>query len=400
VRGAACLLAVALVTGCARRDADDTVVLWHSQSGAERKALEEAAARFNESGPGPRLALVSVPHEAFADKLSSAIPNGNGPDLFIFAHDRIGDWQSAGLIEPLEYFVDEALADRFATFALSAMAYDGSLYGLPLAVKSLALFYRTDQIATPPRTTDELVAIGRGRTDRPAGRWGLVYENTDLYGHAPWLHGFGGRVFADDGRLTLASPEADSALRFARALGGPGGIVPPEVQGALVATLFNEGRAAMAITGPWFVADIRPSVPWAVTSLPVVSATGLPAAPFLTAEGVHMSARARDKAAAFAALAWLADDAAALARARARQVVPNRAAYRDGEVARDAVLAAFRAQLEHTVPMPATPEMRMVWTPYETALQRVIEQGADPAAVLATTQEEVAGYIAGGRDAP
>ena len=154
----------------------------------------------------------------------------------------------------------------------------------------------------------------------------------------------------------------------------------------------------MAITGPWFIADIRAGVPWAVTSLPVVSATGRAAAPFLGAEGVLMSARARDKLAAFRVMAYLAGDASAAHRARrARQVVPNLAAYDEPDIGGDPVLAAFRAQLDETVPMPATPEMRMVWTPYKTALQKVIEQGADPAAVLAATEAEVRGYIQGAR---
>ena len=86
------------------------------------------------------------------------------------------------------------------------MAYHGSLWGLPLAVKSLALFYRTDLVAEPPRTTDELVALAPKMTARHG--FALAYANVDLYGHAPWLHGFGGRVLADDGSLAIATPEA------------------------------------------------------------------------------------------------------------------------------------------------------------------------------------------------
>ncbi|RMH40089.1 MAG: extracellular solute-binding protein [Deltaproteobacteria bacterium] len=382
---------------CAPRDADDAVVLWHSYTGAERDALDALARAFN-ADHDVKLRVVAVPYDAFADKITNAIPNGNGPDLVIFAHDRIGDWVAGGLIEPIEYFVDDELADRFAYDALAAMAYRGSLYGLPLAVKSIALFYRTDLVAEPPRTTDELLAVGRALTDRRAGRFGLVYENADLYGHAAWLHGFGGEVFDADGRLAIATPAAAAALAFARTLGGPDGIVPPGTTNTMVATLFNEGKAAMAMSGPWFLADIRAGVPWAVTSLPIVSATGRPAAPFLGAEGVLMSSRARDKRAAFEVMAYLTSDAAAIARARsARQVVPNRAAYDEPDIGGDPVLAAFRAQLAHSVPMPATPDMRVVWTPYKTGLQRVIEQGADPDEVLRDVEREVRGYLAGAR---
>lgn len=371
-----------------------SIVLWHSYSGDERAVLEDLVTDFNAGSQTIHVTVVAVPYDAFADKITNSIPNGNGPDLFIFAHDRIGDWKATGLLEPVEYFVDEQLADGYAYDALAAMAYDRSLYGLPMAVKSVALFYRTDLVAVPPSTTDDLLEASRALRDD--GIWGLVYENIDLYGHAPWLHGFGGGVAITSGTLQIATPEAEAALRFARELGGKSGIVPPEVNGAMVATLFNEGKAAMAISGPWFIGDIRDDVDWGVTTLPVVSPTGQPAAPFLGAEGVLMSSRSRDKEAAFEVMTFLAGDESATTRARrARQVVPNLAPYDQPDIGGDKVLAAFRRQLEHTVPMPASPEMRMVWTPYKTAIHKVVEQNTEPSAALAAAQREIQGYIDG-----
>jgi maltose-binding protein MalE len=392
-------LAVAAVAalglgGC--RDAADgrAVVLWHTYSGDERAALEESVRAIEAADPSRRIALVAVPYEAFADKVTNAIPNGNGPDLFVFAHDRIGDWVASGLLEPVEYYVDDALADRYAGEALAALAYRGSLYGLPLAVKSLALYYRTDLVSAPPTTTDELLALGRSLTG--GGRYGLVYKNTDLYGHAPWLFGFGGRLFDEAGAVDLDGHAAIEAARFARSLTGAGGIVPPDVDGAAVATLFGAGRAAMAISGPWLAGELEPGVPWAVTTLPEVSATGLPARPFLGAEGVLMSSRARDKDAAFAVMAALASDEAALLRARrARQVVASTAAYLAADGGGDPVLATFRRQADLAVIMPASPEMRMVWTPYETALQAIVAQGARPDDALGAAEREVIGYLRG-----
>jgi maltose-binding protein MalE len=389
----AAVAALILVTAACggRTEDDETVVLWHAYQGDERAALEATIDDFNARSHGTRIKPVSVAYDAFADKISNAIPNGNGPDLFIFAHDRLGDWVAGGLVEPVEYYVDEEMADRYAYDALAAMAYDGSLYGLPLAVKSVALFYRTDLVDAPPTDTDELYAWARDHR----GTYALVYQNTDLYGHAAWLHGFGGSVLDDDDRPALAATDSVRAARFARAL-VDAGVSPRETNAPMVATLFNEGKAAMAISGPWFIADIASDVPWGVTILPVVSETGRRAAPFLGAEGVLMSARARDKDRAFAAMSALVADRAAIARARgAKQVVPNLAAYREPDIGADKVLSAFRAQLEHTVPMPATPAMRMVWTPYKTALQAIVARGADPESSLGGAAGEIATYIDG-----
>lgn len=371
--------------GCERRDA--AVTLWHAYDGAERAALEEVARTWNADHPEQRVRVVAVPYDAFADKITSAIPNGNGPDLFIYAHDRLGDWVAAGLVEPVDFWIDRSIAARYAKDALGAMAYQGELWGLPLAVKSLALYVRTDLVERAPATTDELLAMAPALRRR--GIHPLAYPVADLYGHAPWLHGFGGAALDADGQPAIASPEAIAAAAFVRELVVKE-VVPRDADAPTVATLFNEGKAAMVMSGPWFQGDINAGVRWQVTTLPVVSATGRPAAPYLGAEGVMMSARAGDKDAAIAVMLALAGDASAAMRAeRARQLVPNLA------VAGEPSLDGFRRQLEHTVPMPAAPTMRAVWTPYKNALASIVAGDASPASALGRAAGEVATYARG-----
>jgi len=378
------LLLAALVACSAPRGSE--VVLWHSYTGAERTALEETAERWNQAHADKPLTLVYVPDEVIGDKLSSAIPRGNGPDLFIRAHDRIGNWVDAGVLEPIEFWVDDARANRFTDQALGAMAYKDSLYGLPLALKSLVLFYRTDMLAAPPATTDELVAM------KHDDRYVLAYANIDLYGHAAWLHGFGGRVMDDDGNLEIASPEAAHAMEFARALVTKH-IIPADAQDPQAQAMFNDGTAPMVLQGPWFIPNIGKDVPWKIATLPVVSATGKPAAPFLTVEGVLMSARAHDKDAAFAVMEELTSDADAIVRARAaRQVVANRAAWDAPEIANDPVLTMLRAQVANTVTTPKVKSMRSVWNPYRTALGEVLAGRAEPGPQLLSVENQVKGY--------
>jgi len=87
-------IVVALLVGCSAPK--DGVVLWHAYNDRERAALEHVAAEWNEAHPDTPLTLVQVPYDAFADKITSAVPNGNGPDLFVYSQDRIADWAAAG----------------------------------------------------------------------------------------------------------------------------------------------------------------------------------------------------------------------------------------------------------------------------------------------------------------
>lgn len=420
----AAALAALVGSACGRRVSPNTVVLWHSYRGAERQALDKLVHAFNTQErerahrrPGyrpTRVRLLQISFENLPNKVTNAVPRGNGPDLFIFAHDRLGDWVHKDLVEPLGYWVGPAEAKRFLPKTLRAFASGGRLYGLPLAYKSVALFYHTDLIGRdPPATTADLVARGR-RFMRARGRgyYGLVYEATDTYFHAPWLFGFGGRFLTpcDAGerapgrcggaKMPIASPAAVRALRFARGLAGRGGITPHEVNGQLVTSLFISKRAAMAITGPWFLSDLqtagrRRALRYRVAPLPRISeAGGRPAAPLLTVEGIFLSRRSRHKARAFRVMAALTSDRAARLRVRlARQLPANVAVDRLVSSPQSSLhspaLAAFRRQLETAHLTPATPLMRVVWQPYKQALAAAIARGEDPKASLEKAAREI-----------
>ena len=53
----------------------------------------------------------------------------------------------------------------------------------------------------------------------------------------------------------------------------------------LIASLFNEGKAAMVFNGPWFIGEISPSVDFGLAVLPVLDEAGKkPMRPWLTIE--------------------------------------------------------------------------------------------------------------------
>ncbi len=360
------------------------VTLWHSYRAQEAEALQALADAFNRSQSRYALTLLAIPYDAMAAKVSAAIPRGHGPDLFIFAHERLGGWAEAGLLAPAA-----SLPDVFLPGMAEALAWRGRQLGLPLAFKTLALFYNRALVASPPRTTDELLALAPALSDPAAGRFALAYQSGDFYYHVPWLLGFGGAIFDPAGRPELDTPGAVASLRFVARLARRG-FIPQEASSALVTQLFAQGKAALAVNGPWFVGELPPAgLPWAVAPLPIVSATGQPARPFLTVEALFRSARAPDPEGARAAADFLVSDASALARARtARQLVANRAAYEDPEVASDPVLTAFRAAARDAVPMSSSPAMELLWEPAQTALRAAL-RGDDPAAALAAGERQL-----------
>ncbi len=101
-------------------------MLWHAHQGAGVEALVRAAARWN-TGIDHPLELVGMPFQRLRRQAEAPDPRGNGPDLFIYPQDRIGDWADAGVLEPIEFWLDDTRADRFSPAAFESMAYRGSL---------------------------------------------------------------------------------------------------------------------------------------------------------------------------------------------------------------------------------------------------------------------------------
>jgi arabinogalactan oligomer/maltooligosaccharide transport system substrate-binding protein len=352
------LLAVALSASAETT----TFRLWHSFRGDEEKGLRIVVEAFNLQHDD-RIELIARQGDTLIEEIERAMPTGRGPDLFIWAHDKIGPWAERGLIAPIDGLLDEAGRAEYLGNCLEAMRLRGKTWGLPFAFETLIVYYNKALVAEPPRTTTAMIEAGRKISNRAEDRWGLVYERGNLYYHAMWLHGFGGRVFDADGRITLFAPELARSLEFARDLATIHGIVPDTVDWNRQMTLFNEGRAGILISGPWAFGSIdRRRVDLGIAPLPVIEATGEPAMPFLGVKGVFISARTRNRAAAFRAARFLASGyAGQVMNLMAGYLPANKAAYNYPAVASDPVTARFKEQALFAVPMPAIPAMARVW---------------------------------------
>jgi arabinogalactan oligomer / maltooligosaccharide transport system substrate-binding protein len=387
-------LLLGFAAGAAR--AQKEIVIWHGYRGAEKTAFEKVVELFNRAKAGSiKATTLAVPYDAFADKITAAVPRGKGPDVFIFAQDRLGGWVAAGnTIEPIDFFLDAATKGRFLSTTMQAMTYQGNVYGLPLNYKVITLIYNKKLLKTPPKTTGELARVAKQLTNAAAGRFGLAYWYSDFYYHAALMNGFGGGVFAGR-KPTLDSPQNVASLELLVKWLNQG-FMPAEPSTALITSLFNEGKAAMVFSGPWFLGEVAKGVDYGLAPLPTIDeAGGKPMRPWMTVEGVYIAAPSKNKDAAYEFVKYVTDAPAAKVLAvEGRQTPANKLAYADPQVANDPVLKAFRQQVDIAVPMPNLPEMTMVWSPATTAMGTIAKRAATPKAALEVAQREVVERIA------
>src|SRR5437763_65953 len=191
------------------------IVVWHAYRAGEKSALEKVAAAYNSSHPSTKVSTLAVPYDAFADKISAAVPRGKGPDVFIYAQDRLGGWSEAGnTVEPIDFFLDPETKARFIPTTMEAMTYKGTVYGLPLNYKCITLIYNKKLVSAPPKDSNELVAIAKKLTDKGAGRFGLAYAYSDYYYHAALQNAFGGYVFEGGAKPAINHPANAKAHEY------------------------------------------------------------------------------------------------------------------------------------------------------------------------------------------
>lgn len=366
------LLAALFVVSLAPRVAAKPIRLWHAYRGDEEKALAQILTRWT----GEPVELLGVPYDAFAAKLQAAVPLGEGPDLFIDAHERLGDYRMRRVVAP----VGDAIADAsdFGAPALAAVTLGGVPWAVPLSQKCLALYVNEDLVRDVPADV-EGIADMRGAL--PPDVFPLAYEAQGAYAHAAVAAAFGARLLDEHDGFGLVGPEAERSLLFARSL-VERRVVPEDADGSLVTSLFKSGKAALAISGPWLAGDLSGSrVRYRVVPLPRVRATGEPLRPLLTVESLMLSpgGAARPEVRALARLlagAEAAELRATMAHTLSARAVPPAA------VARDPFLAAFAEQARTTIPMPTSQAMRAVWEPANRAIRKVLRHDADPGTAL------------------
>lgn len=367
------------------------VVVWHPYRGGEEAALKKVAAKLGDDRH-IKVTLLAVPYEAYLSKLEAAIPRGNGPDVFIGPHNRLGEYLLHRLVAPAgDAFPDQDVA-LYEPATVTAVTHENTRYAVPLASKCVALYYNTQLLSSPPRTVEELIAH---KSALPKGVYPLAYELYSAYYHAAILQAFGGQLFdPKTSTFAMTGDAAEKSLAFARALLAANAI-PDEASGDLVKTLFTSGKAAAVLSGPWLAGDLPADLPYAVAPLPSIADVG-PMRPYLTVDAAFMTPEGARSADARALARAVANDESAYVRAEVgKQVVATKAYWerpqdltRKPEFQRQFdLLKSFHDASAEAVPMPVSIAMNPAWVPAEQAIRKVLRGDQTPRAALTEAKE-------------
>ncbi len=103
------------------------------------------------------------PVEDYERELLDALAAGNGPDIFMIQNAWIPDYLNKIAPAPEGFINEKKLRETFVDVVADDALIDGKVYGVPLSVDSLALYYNKDffnaaGITRPPQTWEEFSA--------------------------------------------------------------------------------------------------------------------------------------------------------------------------------------------------------------------------------------------------
>jgi maltose/maltodextrin transport system substrate-binding protein len=235
-------------------------------------AMQEAGRKF-EHDYGIKVNVDAT--ENIPNNFPLAAQSDKGPDIVIFAHDKVGEWADGGLIAPVP--VAAAYRSRFDSKAWEAVQHRGEYWGYPLCFEVVGLIYNKKLVQDPPAQLSDLIGLNtRLKADHPDVKtilwdydspyysWG-IFASAGAYVYAKTADGY------DTKDIGIASQGAIDALNQLIGLVRAGVLPKAASVAGMPKEMMAEGKLAMMISGPWDWSDLMKSgIDFGVAPIPGV----------------------------------------------------------------------------------------------------------------------------------
>lgn len=375
---AGALVALAASTSVGFAFEDGAIVIWQDDRGPD--LLTEIGAQF-EADLGIKVIVENV--DPLTDRYQQAAATGDGPDIVMWAHDRLGEWAAGGLISPVNPSAE--VVEGILPSAMDAVTFNGETWGYPVAVEAIGLVYNKNLVETPPESFEEIMEM-----DFPEGVTPIMWAYNDTYFTFPMMMANGGFAFQ---KVDGVYDGSDTGVNTAGAIKGgevlaeliESGTMPKGVDYGVMDGAFANGEVAMIINGPWsWSAYEDAGIDVGVAPLPSVA--GAPSKPFLGVQALAINAASpnKDLAVEFIENYLLTDENIQFWNQNGALGVPTDISV--GAAEEDEKIAQTLANAEVGVAMPSNPEMGAFWSAMEPALGNItsgatsVEQALNDAA--------------------
>ena len=346
---------------------------------------------------------VTVEHpEDAPGKFQQAGAAGQGPDVWCWPHDRLGEWIDGGLVVPVT--PSKTIRGGIDPKAWQAFTVGGKTWGYPLAIEAIGLIYNKKLVPTPPKTFADVVKLDKKLTAQ--GKKAILWDYNNTYFTWPLLSANGGFVFGKNAKGDLDPTKVGvnnaGAVQGATLLASliEQGVMPRGATYSAMEAGFAKGDVAMMINGPWAWENARKAnIDFGVATIPAVG--NKPGRPFVGVLGCMITSASPNKDIAKEFLEGSVLQVAGLKAIDADVplgVPANKAFYKQvtSDPKRGPLLTATMKNAQLGEPMPNIPAMGKFWSAMASALENITngrqppKEALDGAAARMTGAEEAA----------
>ena len=336
---------------------------------------------------------VTVAHPDQADaRFQEEAQRGKGPDIFLWGHDRFGEWARAGLLAPLNPSSEERA--RFTGFAWDAMTVGGKVYGYPFSLEAISLLCNRKLVPNAPENWEDFIVLDNKL--REAGARAIYWDYTTPYYTYGLISANGGYAykksadgFYDVGETGVADEEAKMGVRFLVDL-VRNGHMKRGADYSVMESDFSKGRLGCILNGPWSWSNYdRAGINFSVNRLPKLS--GRRSRPFVGVQGFVVSAVSHNKDLAVYFLEnYLLTNEGLMDVNNDKAIGVSALKSFEAQIGRDERIAGTMENAEGGDLIPSVPEMSRFWTYFQTALKNAVagRQSVDDA--LETAAKRIA----------
>ncbi|MBV9878214.1 MAG: maltose/maltodextrin ABC transporter substrate-binding protein MalE [Verrucomicrobia bacterium] len=303
-----------------------------------------------------------------------AAQSNKGPDIVIFAHDKLGEWADGGLIAPVP--VDASYRSRFDSLAWEAVLHRREYWGYPLCFEVVGLIYNKKLVQTPPAQLSDLTEVNKQLKAEHPGVMTILWDYTSPYYSWGIFGSAGAYVFGrteagfDTKDIGIATPGAIDALNQLVGLVHAGVLPKTASVAGMPKQMMAEGKLAMMLSGPWDWPDLMKSgIDFGVVPVPGVG--GKPGRAFIgvSVAYINRSSPNLDIARQFLENYAITDEGLAEANRLKPLGIPALKSLYEKMSKTDELLRQMRACADYGEVMPNIPQMGRFWGAMGSALQ-------------------------------
>lgn len=237
-----------------------SLTLWSPITGSDLTIFNRLITQFNMEYDGK----ISVTHSSeVRDNHYNNILNNvpvSGPDMAIIHSQLVMNFAKNGYLVPYDntFFEKETIdTNDYLQSVISTLYLDNSLYGIPLDVHPIVLYYNKSIVGSNPLPTNysELMALAQKLTTGEGNNkvWGLpisvMWPSEFVYTTS--LYQNGGKEVDKDSMPLFNSNEGAKAAEVMRDIIHLYNVSPNNLQADQDMNMFTSGKAAFHIQGSW-----------------------------------------------------------------------------------------------------------------------------------------------------